>query len=86
MVKILYVTSIAFSGSDSRMFVVVPDRQADRRTLRFAGDIDKLGRLLPMSAEVLQARTENWYCRSEPPKYGSEASPVRASQMRLNIK
>lgn len=30
------------------------------RTLNFAGDIDELGRPLPMSVEVLRARTEKW--------------------------
>jgi hypothetical protein len=36
----------------------MPDRQPDSRTLNFAGDIDDLGRPLPMTVEVLQARTE----------------------------
>src|SRR5882724_10698759 len=37
----------------------MPDRQADSRSLNFAGDVE-LGRPLPMSVEVLRARTEKW--------------------------
>jgi hypothetical protein len=36
------------------------DHQADSRSLHFAGDIDELGRPLPMSVEALRARTEKW--------------------------
>jgi hypothetical protein len=38
----------------------MPDRQPDSRSLNFAGDIDELDRPLPMSVEVLRARTEKW--------------------------
>jgi hypothetical protein len=38
----------------------MPDRQADPRSLNFAGDVDELGRPLPMCVEVLRARTEKW--------------------------
>ena len=38
----------------------MPDRQADSRSLNFAGDIDEQGRPLPMSVEILRARTEKW--------------------------
>ena len=36
------------------------DRQPDSRSLNFAGDVDEQGRPLPMSVEVLRARTEKW--------------------------
>ena len=36
------------------------DREPDSRSLNFAGDIDEQGRPLPMSVEVLRARTEKW--------------------------
>ncbi len=38
----------------------MPDRQADSRSLNFAGDIDEQGRPRSMSVEVLRARTEKW--------------------------
>jgi hypothetical protein len=38
----------------------VTDRQPDSRTLNFVGDVDELGRPLPMTVEVLRARTEKW--------------------------
>jgi hypothetical protein len=38
----------------------MPDHQADSRSPHFAGDIDELGRPLPMSIEALRARTEKW--------------------------
>ena len=38
----------------------MPDRPPDSRTLNFAGDVDEQGRPLPMTVEVLQARTEKW--------------------------
>lgn len=38
----------------------MPDHQPDPRTLNFAGDVDEQGRPLPMSVEVLRARTEKW--------------------------
>ena len=36
------------------------DRQPDPRSVHFAGDVDEHGRPLPMSPEVLRARTEKW--------------------------
>ena len=36
------------------------DRQPDSRTLNFAGDVDEQGCPLPMTVEVLRARTEKW--------------------------
>lgn len=36
------------------------DHQPDSRTLNFAGDLDEQGRPLPMTVEVLRARTEKW--------------------------
>lgn len=36
------------------------DRQADRRSLNFAGDIDEQGQPLPMTVENLRARSEKW--------------------------
>jgi len=38
----------------------MPDRQPDPRSLNFAGDVDEQGRPLPMTVEVLRARTEKW--------------------------
>lgn len=38
----------------------MPDHQADNRTLNFPGDIDGQGQPLPMTVEVLRARTEKW--------------------------
>ncbi|SRR5712691_2192666 len=38
----------------------MPDRQPDSRSLNFAGNVDELGRPLPMAVEVLRARTEKW--------------------------
>lgn len=38
----------------------MPDHQPDRRSLNFAGDVDEHGRPLPMTVEVLRARTEKW--------------------------
>jgi len=38
----------------------VTGRQPDRRTLNFAGDIDEQGCPLPMTVEVLRARTKKW--------------------------
>jgi hypothetical protein len=36
------------------------DRQPDRRSLNFAGDVDEHGQPVPMSVEALRARTEKW--------------------------
>jgi hypothetical protein len=38
----------------------MPDRRPDSRTLNFAGDVDEQGYPLPMTIQVLQARTEKW--------------------------
>jgi hypothetical protein len=38
----------------------LPDRQPDPRSLNPTGDVDEQGRPLPMSPEVLRARTERW--------------------------
>ena len=58
----------------------MPDRQADSRTLNFAGDVDEQGRPLPMSVEVLRARTEKWP-RSPHTPDGVAAQLGRARQM-----
>lgn len=36
------------------------DRQPDSRSRNFAGDVDEQGRPLPMTVDVLRARTEKW--------------------------
>lgn len=38
------------------------------RTLNFAGDVDDDGRPLPMTVEVLRARTEKWSCSPKTPE------------------
>ena len=38
----------------------MPDHQPDSRSLNFAGDVDEQGCPLPMTVEVLRARTEKW--------------------------
>ena len=38
----------------------MPDHKPDSRSLNFAGDVDEKGRPLPMTVEVLRARTEKW--------------------------
>jgi hypothetical protein len=58
----------------------MPDHQADSRTLNFAGDIDDQGRPLPMTVEVLRARTEKWP-RSPRTPDGVAAQLSRARQM-----
>ena len=58
----------------------MPDRQADSRSLNFAGDIDEQGRPLPMSVEVLRARTEKWPLSPHTPD-GVAAQLGRARQM-----
>jgi hypothetical protein len=59
---------------------MMPDRQADSRSLNFAGDIDEQGRPLPMSVEILRARTEKWP-RSPHTPDGVAAQLGRARQM-----
>ncbi|SRR5712691_4338381 len=44
------------------------DRQPDSRTLNFAGDVDDDGRPLPMTVEILRARTEKWPRASHTPE------------------
>jgi hypothetical protein len=36
------------------------ERQADERSLNFAGDVDDAGGPVPMSYAALKARTERW--------------------------
>lgn len=58
----------------------MPDRQPDRRTLNFAGDIDEHGHPLPMTVEVLRARTEKWPVSERTPA-GVAALLARSRQM-----
>lgn len=44
------------------------DRQPDNRTLNFAGDVDQQGRPLPMTVEVLRARTQKWPVSEQTPE------------------
>jgi hypothetical protein len=46
----------------------VTDREPDSRTLNFAGDVDQQGRPLPMTVEVLRARTEKWPVSEQTPE------------------
>ena len=46
------------------------DREPDSRTLNFAGDVDEQGRPLPMTVEVLRARTEKWPVSPQTPENG----------------
>ncbi len=56
------------------------DHQPDSRSLNFAGDVDELGRPLPMSVEVLRARTEKWPVSERTPA-GVAALLARSRQM-----
>jgi hypothetical protein len=58
----------------------MPDHQPDDRTLNFAGDIDEQGRPLPMTVEVLRARTEKWPVSERAPA-GVAALLSRSRQM-----
>lgn len=58
----------------------MPDRQADGRSLNFAGGVDDQGRPLPMTAEVLRARTEQWPVSPQTPA-GVAALLARSRQM-----
>lgn len=58
----------------------MPDRQPDHRTLNFAGDIDEHGHPLPMTVEVLRARTEKWPVSERTPA-GVAALLARSRQM-----
>jgi hypothetical protein len=44
------------------------ERQADDRSLHFAGDIDDAGRPLPMTYAVLEARAARWPVSSDTPE------------------
>jgi len=59
---------------------VTMSRQADPRTLNFAGDVDEHGQPLRMSVEVLQARTEKWPVSRHTPD-GVAALLARSRQM-----
>ena len=56
------------------------DREPDNRSLNFAGDIDEQGRPLPMSVEVLRARTAKWPVSGHAPE-GVAALLARSRQM-----
>lgn len=55
-------------------------RQADPTSLMFAGDVDEHDRPLPMTVEVLQARTEKWAISEHTPD-GVAALLARSRQM-----
>jgi hypothetical protein len=61
----------------------MPDRQADNRSLNFAGDVDEQGRPLPMTVEVLRARTEKWPLSKNTPD-GVAALLARSRQMYID--
>jgi hypothetical protein len=46
----------------------VTDREPDNRSLNFAGDVDEQGRPLPMTVEVLRARTKKWPVSPQTPE------------------
>jgi hypothetical protein len=56
------------------------DREPDSRSLNFAGDIDDQGSPLPMSVEVLRARTAKWPVSGHTPE-GVAALLARSRQM-----
>jgi hypothetical protein len=58
----------------------MPDHQPDNRSLNFAGDIDEQGRPLPMTVEVLRARTEKWPLSPHSPD-GVASHLARSRQM-----
>ncbi|SRR6266851_7725960 len=58
----------------------MPDHQPDSRSLNFAGDVDDQGRPLPMTVEVLRARTEKWPLSPHTPE-GVAAILARSRQM-----
>jgi hypothetical protein len=43
------------------------DREPDSRSLNFAGDVDEQGNPLPMTVDVLRARTQKWPVSSRTP-------------------
>jgi hypothetical protein len=56
------------------------DRLPDSRSLNFAGDVDEAGRPLPMTVEVLQARTNKWPVSPQTPD-GVAALLARSRQL-----
>lgn len=58
----------------------MPDHQPDGRSLNFAGDTDEHGQPLPMTVEVLRARTEKWPRSAHTPD-GVAVQLARARQM-----
>ncbi len=56
------------------------DREPDSRSLNFAGDVDDQGRPLPMTVEVLQARTGKWPVSPRTPD-GVAAQLARSRRM-----
>jgi len=58
----------------------MPDHEPDDRSLSCAGDVDEQGQPLPMTVEVLRARTEKWP-RSPHTPDGVAAQLSRARQM-----
>ena len=46
----------------------MPDHQPDSRSLNFAGDVNEQGRPLPMTVELLRARTEKWPVSPQTPE------------------
>jgi hypothetical protein len=58
----------------------MPDHQPDSRSLNFAGDVDEQGRPLPMTVEVLQARTKKWPVSPQTPD-GVTALLTRSRQL-----
>lgn len=59
------------------------DREPDNRSLNFAGDVDEQGRPLPMSVEVLRARTEKWPVSGHTPQ-GVAALLAHSRQMYID--
>ena len=58
----------------------MPDRPPDSRSLIFAGEIDEQGLPLPMTVEVLQARTKKWPLSPQTPE-GVAAQLARSRQL-----
>lgn len=58
----------------------MPDHQPDSRTLNFAGDVDEQGHPLPMTVEVLKARTGKWPVSPRTPE-NVAAQLTRSRQM-----
>ncbi len=58
----------------------MPDHPPDARSLNFAGDVDEHGHPLPMTVDVLRARTEKWPLSERTPP-GVAALLARSRQM-----